>query len=73
MYLEVRENFMPTYDYQCEENGRIVEVRQKMNDVIKTWGEVCEINGWSLEGTSANTPVSKLATGGGCPGSCDFN
>jgi len=55
---------MPTYDYQCEANGRIVEVKHKMSEVISTWGELCVANGWEVGETPSDAPVKKLATGG---------
>ncbi len=35
---------MPTYDYQCERNGEILEVKHKINDAVSTWGEFNVIN-----------------------------
>ncbi len=29
---------MPTYDYRCETNGQVVEVKHGMSEVLKTWG-----------------------------------
>ncbi|MDH5693262.1 MAG: zinc ribbon domain-containing protein [Gammaproteobacteria bacterium] len=55
---------MPTYDYQCEQNGEIVEVRHAMNDTISTWGELCEKKGIPPGTTPLDSPVKKLATGG---------
>ena len=55
---------MPTYDYLCEVNGHALEVKHSMNEVIKTWGELCERAGIDRGDTPADTPVSKLATGG---------
>lgn len=55
---------MPTYDYRCELNDRIVEVRHGMSEQIHTWGELCEKSGQPLGNTPAETPVKKLATGG---------
>ncbi|VAX14011.1 hypothetical protein MNBD_GAMMA24-1474 [hydrothermal vent metagenome] len=55
---------MPTYDYACEENGRVVEVQHRMNEVITSWGELCERVGIDAGNTPKDTPVKKLATGG---------
>lgn len=55
---------MPTYDYLCEANERIVEVRHGMNDSIATWGELCERTGVDAGDTPVDSPVKKLATGG---------
>jgi len=55
---------MPTYDYRCEINGEVVEVNHRMNDVIATWGELCEKASVNIGDTPADSPVSRLATGG---------
>ena len=55
---------MPTYDYRCGANGRVVEVSHSMSDNVATWGELCQRSGQSLGDTPANTPVERLATGG---------
>ena len=36
---------MPTYDYHCPANDRIVEVNHRMNDKVSSWGELCELAG----------------------------
>ena len=33
---------MPTYDYLCAENGRVVAVFHGMSTRIATWGELCD-------------------------------
>jgi len=55
---------MPTYDYRCNENGQIVEVKHSINDKLMTWGEVCSVNGMDLGATPAEAPVERLITGG---------
>jgi hypothetical protein len=55
---------MPTYDYRCEVNGRVLEVRHGMNEVVKDWGELCERSGVELGDTPADTPVKRLISGG---------
>ncbi|HFD78927.1 MAG TPA: zinc ribbon domain-containing protein [Gammaproteobacteria bacterium] len=55
---------MPTYDYQCESNGRVVEVRHRMNETLSTWGELCEKAGIEPGDTPKDAPVQRLATGG---------
>ncbi|MES9980902.1 MAG: zinc ribbon domain-containing protein, partial [Candidatus Thiodiazotropha sp. 6PLUC5] len=32
---------MPTYDYRCEANSRVVEVSHRMSEEILNWGELC--------------------------------
>ena len=55
---------MPTYDYICEANGRVVEVKHRMSEVLSTWGELCEQAGIEPGDTPAGAEVRKLATGG---------
>ncbi len=55
---------MPTYDYRCEANDRVVEVRHGMNEVLRTWGDLCDRAGVALGDTAADAPVKRLITGG---------
>jgi len=55
---------MPTYDYACEANGRIVEVQHRMNETINNWGELCDRAGIDTGDTAKDAAVKKLATGG---------
>ena len=55
---------MATYDYRCDANGRVVEVKHPMSVLLKTWGELCERAGMDLGETSPDSPVSRLITGG---------
>jgi predicted nucleic acid-binding Zn ribbon protein len=55
---------MPTYDYHCAENNRVVEVKHSINEKLTTWGQVCANTGMDLGSTSADTPVQRLITGG---------
>ncbi len=55
---------MPTYDYRCEANGQIVEVRHAMSERLDTWGAVCQMAGISPGDTPAETPVERLMSGG---------
>jgi len=55
---------MPSYDYRCEANGRVVEVRHGMNERLATWGEVCEKAGIDPGETGAEAPVTRLISGG---------
>ena len=56
---------MPTYDYHCPANGRIVEVSHKMADRISTWRELCRKAGLPLDGTSGKAKVEKLMSASG--------
>ena len=55
---------MPTYDYVCQSNGRVLEVKHRMSETVSTWGELCDIAGIEPGDTAANSPVQRLATGG---------
>jgi hypothetical protein len=48
------------YDYYCETNDRTVEVRHGMSEVVKTWGELCEMAGIETGDTPADAPLRKL-------------
>lgn len=50
---------MPTYVYLCDANGAAVEVFHSMAEDVGTWGELCELAGRDLEGTSADAPVHR--------------
>jgi hypothetical protein len=56
---------MPTYDYVCESNGRVVEVKHGINEHPSTWGELCALLGIAPGDTPEPTPVKRLITGGG--------
>ena len=55
---------MPTYDYRCEANGRVVEVSHRMSEQINNWGELCRMAGMDQGETAPESPVKRLATGG---------
>lgn len=55
---------MPTYDYHCPANGRVIEVSHRMAESVATWGELCRRAGIPLAGTSARAKVERLITGG---------
>lgn len=55
---------MPTYDYLCRANQRIVEVRHKLGETVKTWGQLCQLAGIDPGQTPEDSPVEKLITGG---------
>ena len=55
---------MPTYDYSCPANGRVVEVMHRMSDTVSDWGELCEKAGIDPGDTPLESPVVRLATGG---------
>ncbi len=55
---------MPTYDYMCDTNGRVVEVKHSMSREVRAWGELCELAAIAAEDTPLDAPVRRLATGG---------
>jgi len=55
---------VPTYEYRCEANGRVVEVRHKMAERLATWGELCERAEISRGETDPAAPVEKLISAG---------
>lgn len=55
---------MPTYDYRCEANNRVIEVKHGMNETIRTWGALCERAGIEPGGTPVESPVIRLINGG---------
>jgi predicted nucleic acid-binding Zn ribbon protein len=55
---------MPTYDYLCPANGRVIEVSHRMAEQLATWGDLCRKAGISLDGTPGNARVERLITGG---------
>lgn len=60
---------MPSYDYRCPANGRVVEVRHGMNEALTTWGELCARAGIEPGATPLDAPVERLITGGAVVGS----
>jgi hypothetical protein len=58
------EKTVPTYEYRCEANGRLVEVRHKMAERVATWGELCERAGIPAGQTDPGAPVEKLISAG---------
>lgn len=55
---------MPTYDYRCDDNGKVLEVSHRMSESLSTWGELCTRLGMEPGETSVEAPVHRLATGG---------
>jgi predicted nucleic acid-binding Zn ribbon protein len=59
-----RRKTVPTYEYRCEANGRLVEVRHKMAERLATWAELCERAGIAPGKTNPGAPVEKLISAG---------
>jgi len=55
---------MPTYDYRCPANDRVVEVKHRISETVTTWGQLCDLAGMEKDGTPVDAPVEKLITGG---------
>ena len=57
---------MPTYDYRCEANGRIYEVRHPISLSISNWAELCDAGALDPENIPVDAPVRKVirTTGG---------
>lgn len=55
---------MPTYDYCCDANNTVIEIKHRMSEQIKTWGDLCERSDMDKGDTPADTPVRRLITGG---------
>ncbi len=55
---------MPTYDYRCDANDRVIEVAHRMSETLANWGELCERAGIEMGDTPSDAPVHRLATGG---------
>lgn len=55
---------MPTYEYRCEANGRLIEVRHNMAERLSSWGELCQRAGISPGATDPAAPVEKLISAG---------
>jgi len=59
---------MPTYDYRCESTGQVVEASHRMSEQPRTWGELCALSGLAPGDVPADSPVTRLATGGNVVG-----
>lgn len=50
---------MPSYIYECQDNQQVVEVRHKMDVVIRNWGELCFAAQIPLGDTDFDAPIRK--------------
>jgi len=55
---------MPTYQYHCPTNNRIIEVQHGMKESLNSWGDVCQRAGLDLNGTPADAAVERIISGG---------
>ena len=56
---------MPTYDYRCEADDQLYEVKHAMSLSPKTWGELCDITGMDNKGIPKEAVVKKVLSTGG--------
>jgi hypothetical protein len=55
---------MAIYEYHCEANGRILEVRHGMDEKLTTWGELAKRAGIDAGETSTDAPIERLMSAG---------
>jgi len=51
---------MPYYEYQCVANGRTLEVRHGMGELLTTWGELAGRTDTDVGDTPTDTPIERL-------------
>ncbi|MCL4822368.1 MAG: zinc ribbon domain-containing protein [Vicinamibacteria bacterium] len=51
---------MPRYDYYCEANDRVVEVRHGADEKLHTWAEVAARAGLAPDATPGEAPVERV-------------
>ena len=56
---------MPSYDYRCEANQQVYEVKHSISECLHTWGELCERAGIEPGDIPPETQVTRLISGGG--------
>ena len=56
---------MPTYDYRCEANQQIYEVKHPINTQLNNWGELCAQAGISPGSLDPDSKVTRLISGAG--------
>ncbi|MBI2800430.1 MAG: zinc ribbon domain-containing protein [Gammaproteobacteria bacterium] len=50
---------MPTYEYHCPSNDRLVTVVHKMAEDLHTWGELCARAGIDCGDTPVDASIAK--------------
>lgn len=55
---------MPTYDYHCPANDRVVEVKHRMSEEVTTWGQLCKMASIDTGDTPLDSPVERMISGG---------
>ena len=56
---------MPPYDYRCEADQKVYEVRHAMSENPETWGALCALAGIGTNGIAPGAKVTRLISGGG--------
>lgn len=56
---------MPTYDYRCESNGKLYEVKHPVALTVRTWGELRALAGVQDDSIPDDAPVAKVLNTGG--------
>lgn len=56
---------MPTYDYRCEANGQLYEVKHPMSLKVTTWGELKALADFADDAIPDNAAVTRVLTTGG--------
>ncbi|WP_372370322.1 zinc ribbon domain-containing protein [Candidatus Uabimicrobium sp. HlEnr_7] len=55
---------MPLYEYYCEHNQQILEVRHGMSETVNTWEKLCSVADIDLGTTPRDSEVKRLISGG---------
>ena len=56
---------MPTYDYRCPTNGKVVEVMHAVSEKMETWGQLCETAGVPVGETDPEASVVRVVSAPG--------
>jgi hypothetical protein len=53
---------MPFYEYRCDANGRVLEVRHRMSEHMESWGALARAAGVDPGSTPEDAPVERLVS-----------
>ncbi len=56
---------MPTYDYRCQANGKLYEVKHPMSLTVRTWGELKVLADIEDDAIPDDAAVNKVLNTGG--------
>ena len=56
---------MPTYDYRCEADEQVYEVKHAMSVTVSNWGELCQVGQIEPGATPLDSAVTKLMSSSG--------